>query len=120
MKVYDTENFIRKATSICFLIMCCVGAIFIYTNHVIPAMETLHEESKMSAGEIVDIKIINAHSGLFSSSDMDYRLVIQNKFEYKGETRTAKKSISVDKETYLQANVGDWFDSHTLEITEKK
>lgn len=72
------------------------------------------------AGEVVDKEIINAKSGWFTSSDTDYRVVIKVEYEYDGEVKETTKSFSVDKETYLSADVGDVFDSHSLEVTKQR
>lgn len=97
---------------IAFIALCC-GLL---TSVVRPFLAGVEAESNVHAGEIVDKKIINACSGLFSSSNMDYRLVIKVEYELNGVLKETEKSISVDKETYRQADVGDWFDAHTLEV----
>ena len=76
-------------------------------NLVIPMWHEVAATDDLYAGEIVDKKIINASSSLFSSSDMDYRLVIEGEFEYKGSVKEIEKSISVDKEIYQSAEIGD-------------
>ena len=98
----------------------CIALIAGCVNILRPRFAEIEAQDNAYAGEIVDKKIINAHSGLFTSSDIDYRLVIKVEYEWKGKTKETEKSISVDKETYQQANIGDWFDSHTLEVTKSE
>lgn len=118
--MYDVLEKVR----IIFLILLEITLIFAMVCTVkyglIPFIQIREAEGNISAGEIVDKEVINARYGFFTSNNMDYRLVIEGKFEYKGETITGKRSISVDKETYQSANVGDWFDSHALTITKKE
>jgi len=63
-------------------------------------------------GEIVDKQIKNAYQGLFTYKDLEYRIVIVIDYEYKGEQRHTTKYFSVNKETYISYDIGDWFDSH--------
>lgn len=70
------------------------------------------------AGEIVDKKIENARQGLFTSSDTEYRIYIEFEYTHDDETQTGEKYFTVDKETYLAYDIGDWFDSHDFEYVE--
>ena len=115
----DALDVVKLIISIVVGISLIMTAVFVIKDVLVPIIQIGEAESNISAGEIVDKKIINARSGLFTSSDMDYRLVIEGEYEYKGKTINGQKSISVDKETYLQVNIGDWFDSQTLQITPK-
>lgn len=115
--LYDATDLIKGIASVIVcvaLLTLCI--VFVFTN-IVPMWAEEAAQSEAYAGEVVDKKIINAHSGLFTSSDIDYRLVIKVEYEWKGKTKETEKSISVDKETYQQANIGDWFDSHTLVVT---
>lgn len=118
--MYEASDVVKIITMIMLMVALIGAAVVGATNFLIPTIQIAEAESNVSAGTVVDKEIINASSGLFSSSDMDYRIVIEGEYEYKGKTKTVEKSISVDKETYQQANIGDWFDSHTLKTTAKE
>lgn len=118
--MYDASDFAKLILLIALFVSLIIGGVILLKDILVPMIQISEAESNIPAGTVVDKKIINASSGLFSSSDMDYRLVIEGEFEYKGETILGTKSVSVDKETYQQANIGDWFDIHTLEISETK
>lgn len=115
--MYDISHFIGSILGMLFsiflIVLCCV----LFVNVLNPYFSEIEAQDNAYAGEVVDKKIINAHSGLFASSDIDYRLIIKVEYEWKGKIKETEKSISVDKETYQQADIGDWFDSHTLEVT---
>ena len=113
------ENPLSIVSNIVIAVIAITLAITMFCNVWMPMMQEVKAQDAMHAGEIVDKKVINANAGLFSSNSIDYRLVIQGEYEYKGKMKEVEKSISVDKETYQQANIGDWFDSHTLKVTEK-
>ena len=115
--MYDATDLIKGIVAVVMCVALLTLCIIFVSTNIVPMWAEGAAVSEAHAGEIVDKKIINAHSGLFTSSDMDYRLVIKVEYEWKGETKETEKSISVDKETYQQANIGDWFDSHTLEVT---
>lgn len=117
--MYDALNPLKLVVSLVLVILFLVGIINVFGYILKPSLAESEAVSKAYAGEIVDKKIINARSGLFASSDIDYRLVIKVEYEVDGKLEEARKSISVDKDLYLQANIGDWFDSHTLEVIKK-
>lgn len=71
----------------------------------------------VKAGVIVDKEIVNAHNSIFYTSDMQYRISIEVEYKYKGKTKSTTKSISVDKDTYLAAEIGMWFDSQSLLVS---
>lgn len=98
-------------------LLLCITLLITCINILRSRFAEIEAQDHAYAGEVVDKKIINAHSGLFATDNIDYRLVIQVDYEYKSKTKTTRKSISVDKETYLQADISDWFDSHTLVVT---
>ena len=115
--MYDLPGAIKAVISLVLSIALLIGCISLFINVVVPMAEKSDAESKMYAGEVVDKKVINARSGLFTSSDIDYRLTIKGSYEYDGKTYEGERSISVDKDIYQQANIGDWFDSHSLEVS---
>lgn len=107
-------------------IMLCIVAVAIVVVMGFSTISAFHSSEFYSresaaeqvyAGEIVNKRIANAKRGFFNSTDMDYQLEILYSFEHNGEQKTASKSISVDKETYQEAEIGMWFDSQSLEIT---
>ena len=69
------------------------------------------------AGVIVDKEIVNVHESIFFAITTQYRITIEVEYEYKGETKSTTKSISVDKDTYLAAEIGMWFDSQSLLVS---
>lgn len=109
---YAMKTIIYVLIAVALLVCFCSVAVFVFE----PYFAVSEAVANAYAGEVIDKKIINAQSGLFTSSDIDYRLVIKVEYEFKGKFKETQKSISVDKETYQQANIGDWFDSHTLEV----
>lgn len=117
--MYRDLSWLKAVVGVFMALSLVLVAVFGVINVAVPMWQEMTAQDKLYAGEIVDKKIINASSGLFSSSDMDYRLVIQGEYECNGRTKETEKSISVDKETYQSANIGDWFDSHTIKITDK-
>lgn len=69
-------------------------------------------------GVIVHKKIVNAHSGIFTSTPMSYALIVQVQYSVNGEERSGNKTVHVDKETYTKADIGKWFNIGTLEVTD--
>lgn len=118
--MYQDLGWLKAIIGILLALSLILVAVMGIINVAVPLWKDIAASEELFAGEIVDKKIINASSGLFSSSDMDYRLVIQGEYETNNKIKTIKKSISVDKETYQSANIGDWFDSHTLEVIDDK
>ena len=98
-----------------FLVLVTIIFVLIF-NVLMPMIKETSARDSAYAGEIVDKKIKNASTGLFYSSDMDYRLIIRVYYQFRGKTKETEKIISVDKETYKAAEIGDWFDSRSLEI----
>ncbi len=121
---YDFKDYIKwwgilVGVLVVFFIGCRVAAVGVV--YLLPDSVVANYEGKdVRAGEVVDKEIINASSSWFSSSDTDYRIIIQFDYKILFQEKTGTKSISVDKETYLKANIGDWFDSRTLEITKSR
>lgn len=78
----------------------------------------MQQETKLKesayAGEIINKEIENARHGLFASSDSEYRIYIEFEYTYNDEKKTGEKYFTVDKETYLAYDIGDWFDSHNF------
>ncbi len=70
-------------------------------SNEISAIENCHE------GVIVDKKI----------SDGGYEITFQGEYEYGGETKTAERTITVDKSVYIAYNVGDEFDEQNLIVS---
>lgn len=101
--------------AIAIVVVMGFSAISAFQSSVFYSRESAAEQ--VYAGEIVSKRIVNAKHGLFASTDMDYHLEILYSFEHNGEQKTAVKSISVDKETYQEAEIGMWFNSQYLEIT---
>lgn len=98
------------------LILCTIDT----ANQIFRMPQMIAENDAANAaraGVIVDKEIINAHSSLFHSNDMQYRIVIEVEYDYKGETKATTKSIFVDKETYLAAEIGMHFDSQSLVVS---
>lgn len=73
--------------------------------------------SNATAGVIVE-KNINDTPSLLGSDSINYRIVIQYEYEHLGLTLTDKKTVSVDRDTYLEAEVGMYFDTQSLELKE--
>lgn len=67
------------------------------------------------AGEIINKEIENAYQGLFVSHDTEYRIHIEFEYTYNDKEKSGQKYFTVDKETYLNYDIGDWFDSHNFE-----
>lgn len=74
------------------------------------------ELAAVHSGTIVDKKIVNPKSGLFTSHGTEYYVIIDtdvNKASiFKRTDEKATKEISVSEDVYLKYNVGDFFDSH--------
>lgn len=116
----SNKFFIKVIVSIICSIAFAFLALIVSQNYLIPMIKANSVANSAYAGEIIDKEIINASSGFLVSAPMDYRLVIEVPYEFEGEERVTEKSISVEKEIYLEADIGDWFDSHTLEVVKDK
>ena len=82
-----------------------------------PCLSYLKEtevKDSIYAGEIINKEIENARQGLFTSYDTEYRIYIEFEYTYNDEEKTGEKYFTVDKETYLAYDIGDWFDSHNF------
>lgn len=108
-------NLVFKLGLLIILVAACWGLL---TNVVIPMVHEAKVTDGIYAGEVVDKDIVNPRSGIFTSRDMYYRVTIRSEYEYNGETKYATKHIAVDKETYVLLDIGDWFNSQTLEIVD--
>lgn len=113
----DQNTYIVKIASFIVSIAICIVGIFacVYTLPSIIAENSAIDDAK--AGVIVDKEIVNAHNSIFYASDIQYQITIEAEYEYKGETRSTTKSISVDKDTYLAAEIGMWFDIQSLVVS---
>lgn len=49
---------------------------------------------------------------------MEYRFVIEGKYEFKGKKKTGKREIQVSEETYNAYKIGDHFDSRDLKVND--
>ena len=49
---------------------------------------------------------------------MEYRIVIEGEYEFKGEKKKAKKEIQVSEDTYNSYKIGEHFDSRNLKIND--
>ena len=49
---------------------------------------------------------------------MEYRIVIEGEYEFKGEKKKAKKEIQVSENTYNSYKIGEHFDSRNLKIND--
>ena len=116
MRDYNIIGAIGRLVLLIVLGVLCWRA---WVDIVIPTFEQNELRSAVYQGEVVDKEIVNPSRGLFSSSDGYYAITIRNTYEYNGETKSVDKRVAVDKETYLAIDIGDWFNSHTLEITDK-
>lgn len=79
--------------------------------------ETVNEaevKDSIYAGEIINKEIENARQGLFTSHDTEYRIYIEFEYTYNDKKKIGEKYFTVDKETYLAYDIGDWFDSHNF------
>lgn len=83
-------------------------------NYIKETEERAEVEESAYAGEIINKEIENARHGLFASSDSEYRIYIEFEYTYNDEKKTGEKYFTVDKETYLAYDIGDWFDSHNF------
>lgn len=83
-------------------------------NYIKETEERAEVEESAYAGEIINKEIENGRHGLFASSDSEYRIYIEFEYTYKDEKKTGEKYFTVDKETYLAYDIGDWFDSHNF------
>ena len=72
------------------------------------------------AGLICNKEIVSLSSEQIGEQDTQYLLFLEVEFEYEGEMHSAVKDIYVDKETYLKAEVGMWYDLRTMEMTERE
>ncbi|MBQ8515051.1 MAG: hypothetical protein IJ496_06615 [Ruminococcus sp.] len=110
-----------KIIKICTTFTSLFIAVFICIMSIIHFRENESEEKVIEAvyaGEVVDKRIENARQGLFSSSDIQYRIYIEFEYTHDDETQTGEKYFTVDKETYLAYDIGDWFDSHDFEYVD--
>ena len=77
------------------------------------------ELAAVHSGKIIDKKIVNPKTGLFTSHGTEYYIIIETdvkKTKLFGRTdETATKDFSVSEDVYLKYNVGDFFDSHKYE-----
>ena len=77
------------------------------------------ELAAVHSGKIIDKKIVNPKTGLFTSHGTEYYIIIETdvkKTKLFGRTdETATKDFSVREDVYLKYNVGDFFDSHKYE-----
>lgn len=83
-------------------------------NYIKETEERAEVEESAYAGEIINKEIENARHGFFTSSDSEYRIYIEFEYTYNDEKKTGEKYFTVDKETYLAYDIGDWFDSHNF------
>lgn len=114
MKENIIINFVFGLIPALILLVLCWSAL---TEVVIPFNQELDAQNSVYQGEVIDKKIVNPSRGLFSSRGMYYCVIIKGSYEYDGATKYVQKEIAVDKETYTLLNVGDFFNSKTLEIT---
>ena len=49
---------------------------------------------------------------------MEYRIVIEGEYEFKGEKKKAKKEIQVSENTYNSYKIGEHFDSRNLKVND--
>lgn len=74
------------------------------------------ELAAVHSGTIIDKKIVNPKSGLFTSHGTEYYIVIDtdvNKAKlFERTDEKATKDFSVSEDVYLKYNVGDFFDSY--------
>lgn len=74
------------------------------------------ELSSVHSGTIVDKKIVNPKSGLFTSHGTEYYIIIDTDVKkaklFERTDEKATKEISVSEDVYLKYNVGDIFDSY--------
>lgn len=52
--------------------------------------------------------------------DTKYKLVLQVKYEYQGESKTTHYALYVDEATFVSAKVGDTISISSLEITSRE
>lgn len=107
--------------NLCKIIITFIFPLFICIVLVVWLRDYKAESKAIEAvyaGEIVDKRIENARQGLFGSSDTEYRIYIEFEYTHNDETQTGEKYFTVDKETYLAYDIGDWFDSHDFEYVE--
>lgn len=105
MHLRDKIIFIASGLCTILLLLSVIG-ILTETEKEAHIVDAAYE------GEIVDKQIKNASQGLFTYKDLEYKIVIGVDYEYAGEQKHTTKYFSVDKETYISYDIGDWFDSH--------
>lgn len=49
---------------------------------------------------------------------MEYRIVIEGEYEFKGEKKKAKKEIQVSENTYNSYKIGEHFDSRNMKVND--
>lgn len=80
------------------------------------------ELAAVHSGTIIDKKIVNPKSGLFTSHGTEYYIVIDtdvNKAKlFERTDEKATKDFSVSEDVYLKYNVGDFFDSYNYSSSE--
>lgn len=112
---YDNAKRILIGFIACVVVAAlCFGGIKLWESSEVYAAEAARQE--ICSGEIVDKQIVNAKQTLFTSSEMDYQIAILFAYEHDGETKTATKWISVERDIYTKAEPGHWFDGKTLTV----
>ncbi len=97
------------------LALCLAVLILMPINQ---SMQKRFAEREMSetitSGEISRKELVNPTTGLFTSTDAEYRLYIEYTWEYDDEEITSEKYFSVPLEVYNAYDIGDTFDSAKL------
>lgn len=87
--------------------------IIIATQALVGLYDIANQRSiseEVTVGTVVSKNIINASSGMFTSTPMRYQLKIEYQYEYKGKMHDGSRNVDVDKDVYLSYNIGDTFD----------
>jgi hypothetical protein len=111
----STESHINKIRFISLIVSAVIVVlaltIFIFLSNYWVKQEKVIDE--ISAGTIVEKKIEDLES------TTDYRIYIGIEYEFEGKEYTSTKYFSVDMDTYLDYEIGDWFDIANLDNSQE-
>lgn len=109
MRIYDLMNLIP----IIFITLATV----VFLEFCVIFLEEESAKSSVEEGIIIDKQMNNA-GGLFTERHTEYTIVIEVKYEYGGKVKKATRNLVVDRDIYVSCDIGDFFNTHNLIVTE--
>ena len=113
------ENWFKKV--IAPMAIVAVGFAVLVCMMVLTFPDEIASRTEVRAGVVVDKEFVGPSEGLFRHKPAKYYITIESDYELEfgalTQSGTTTKTISVDKETYLEAEMGMWFDIRTMEAT---